>query len=94
MWRRKECKSVSKKQVKQLEEAADIKLKDQISKRQVLAEEKINQLIRDANNVIHSHITSTAISATIAILKEKLNIQEQQKLIDNSIQELGSALKN
>jgi len=80
--------------VKQLEEIAEIKLKDQIAKRQVLAETKIDQLTRDANNVIQSHITSTAIADSISIIQKKLNDQEQQKLIDKSIKELGSALKN
>ena len=80
--------------VKQLEENAETKLIDQVAKRQVLAEAKINQLTRDANNVIQSYISSTAIAATILIIKQKLNIQEQQKLIDKSIQELGTAFKN
>jgi F-type H+-transporting ATPase subunit b len=80
--------------VKLIEQLAEDKLKDQISKRQVLAEAKIDQLTRDANNLIQSHITSTAIEATIAILQQKLNTEEQQKLINTSIQELGSALKN
>ena len=80
--------------VKQIEQLAEDKLKDQIAKRQVLAEAKIDQLTRDANNLIQSHISSTAIAATISILQQKLNNQEQQKLIDKSIEELGSALKN
>ena len=80
--------------VKQLEEIAETKLKDQISKRQILAEAKIDQLTRDANNVIQYHISSTTIAATISIIQKKLNDQEQQKLIDKSIEELGSALKN
>ena len=80
--------------VKQIEQLAEDKLKDQIAKRQVLAEAKIEQLTRDANNLIQTHITSSAIDATIAILEQKLNNEEQQKLIDTSIQELGSALKN
>ena len=84
----------AEKKVKQLEQNAEAKLKDQIAKRQVLAEAKIDQLTRDANNLIQSHISSTAIAATISILKQKLNNQEQQKLIDKSIEELGSALKN
>ena len=84
----------TEKKVKQLEENAEAKLKDQIAKRQVLAEAKIDQLTRDANNLIQSHISSTAIAATISILQQKLNNQEQQKLIDKSIEELGSALKN
>lgn len=80
--------------VKQLQEIAAAKLKDQIAKRHVQAETKIDQLTRDANNAIQTHISSTAIAATIAILQHKLDSQEQQKLIDNSIQELSSALKN
>ena len=84
----------AEKKVKQLEENAEAKLKDQIAKRQVLAEAKIDQLTRDANNLIQSHISSTAIAATISLLQQKLNNQEQQKLIDKSIVELGSALKN
>ena len=84
----------AEKKVKQLEENAQAKLKDQIAKRQILAETKIDQLTRDANNLIQSHIASTAIAATISILQQKLNNQEQQNLIDKSIEELGSALKN
>jgi F-type H+-transporting ATPase subunit b len=80
--------------VKQLEKISENKLKDQILKRQFLAEAKIDQLTRDANNSIQSHITSTAIAATISILQQKLNTEEQQKLINKSIQELGSTLKN
>ena len=82
------------KKVKQLEDIAETKLKDQIAKRQVLAEAKIDQLTRDANNEIQSHISSTAISATIAILEQKLNTKEKQNLINQSINELGTALKN
>ncbi len=84
----------AEKKVKQLEEIAESKLNDQIMKRQVLAEAKIDQLTRDANNSIQSHISSTAIAATLSILEQKLNNQEQQKLIDKSIAELGSVLKN
>ena len=80
--------------VKQLEKITENKLKDQILKRQVLAEAKIEQLTRDANSSIQAHITSTAIAATISILQQKLNPEEQQKLINKSIQELGSTLKN
>ena len=80
--------------VKQIEQLAEDKLKDQIAKREVLVEVKIEQLTRDANNLIQTHITSSAIDATISILQQKLNNEEQQKLIDRSIQELGSALKN
>jgi len=84
----------AEKKILKLEENAEAKLKDQIAKRQILAEAKIDQLTRDANNVIQSYISSTAIAATISILKQKLNNKEQQNLIDKSIEELQFVLKN
>ncbi len=90
----KEIHKEAEKKVKQLEEAAATKLKDQISKKQVMAEAKINQLTRDANNFIQLHISKTAIAATIELLQKKLNDEEQQKLINKSIEDLGLALKN
>ena len=53
-----------------------------------------DKFIIDANNEIQSHISSTAIAATITILEQKLNNKEQQNLIDQSINEIGTALKN
>ena len=90
----KEIHKEAESKVKQLEQLAENKLKDQIIKRQALAEAKIDQLTRDANNFIQLHITSTAIAATILILQKKLNAEEQQNLINKSIQELGSTLKS
>tara|TARA_Y100001970_G_C13855778_1_gene661593 strand:- start:27 stop:512 length:486 start_codon:yes stop_codon:yes gene_type:complete len=87
-------KKEAENKIKQMEENNEIKLKDQINKRQSLTDTKIDQLTRDANNVIQSYISSTSIAATIKIIKQKLNEREQQKLIDQSIKELESALKN
>ena len=87
-------KKEAENKIKQMEENNEIKLKDQINKRQSLTNNKIDQLTRDANNVIQSYISSTSIAATIKIIKQKLNEREQQKLIDQSIKELESALKN
>ena len=89
-----EIKKEAENKIKQMEENNEIKLKDQINKRQSLTDTKIDQLTRDANNVIQSYISSTSIAATIKIIKQKLNEREQQKLIDQSIKELESALKN
>ena len=87
-------KKEAENKIKQMEVNNEIKLKDQINKRQSLTNNKIDQLTRDANNVIQSYISSTSIAATIKIIKQKLNEREQQKLIDQSIKELESALKN
>ena len=71
--------------VRKFEEIAEAKLNDQINKRKMLAEAKIDQLTRDANNSIQSHISSTSILATIEIIKKNMDNQKQQKLIDESI---------
>ena len=47
-------------------------------------------MTRDANIEIQQYITLTALSATVDILNKKLNDQEKQKLINQSINELSS----
>ena len=77
-----------------IENEANIKLKEQIDKRNALASTKIQQIVRDANAEIQGHITQTAIAATVDILEKKLNDKEKQNLISQSISELKSVLKN
>ena len=84
----------AKTKIKKIEETTEQKLKDQIQKRQILALAKIDQLTRDANHEIQQHITSTAIEATITLLQKKLDINEKENLINVSINELNSILKN
>ena len=73
-----------------IEENARAKLKEQMDKRNTLASIKIEQMTRDANTEIQQYITLTALSATVDILNKKLNDQEKQKLINQSINELSS----
>tara|TARA_B100000029_G_scaffold87238_2_gene77333 strand:- start:42 stop:527 length:486 start_codon:yes stop_codon:yes gene_type:complete len=80
--------------IKKIEINLEQKLKDQIQKKQSLAKDKIEQLTRDANLQIQQHITFTAIEATISLLQSKLDKNEKQNLINVSINELNSALKN
>ena len=61
-----------------------------MDKRNTLASIKIEQMTRDANIEIQQYITLTALSATVDILNKKLNDQEKQKLINQSINELSS----
>ena len=84
----------AKNKIIKIEEATEQKLNDQIQKRQVLASAKIEQLTRDANHEIQQHITSTAIEATITLLQKKLDLNEKKNLINVSINELNSVLKN
>ena len=84
----------AKEKITIIEKNAHTKLIDQINKRNALASVKIDQMTRDANTEIQKHITQIAISATVDILEKKLNDKEKQNLINQSVNELGSALKN
>ena len=84
----------AKEKITMIEKNAHSKLIDQINKRNALASVKIDQMTRDANTEIQKHITQIAISATVNILEKKLNDKEKQNLINQSVNELGSALKN
>ena len=84
----------AKEKITMIEKNAHTKLIDQINKRNTLTSAKIDQMTRDANTKIQKHITQIAISATVNILEKKLNDKEKQNLINQSVNELGSALKN
>ena len=84
----------AKEKITMIGKNAHSKLIDQINKRNALASVKIDQMTRDANTEIQKHITQIAISATVNILEKKLNDKEKQNLINQSVNELGSALKN
>ena len=84
----------AKNKIIKIEEITEQKLKDQIQKRQVLASAKIDQLTRDANHEIQQNITSTAIEAAVNLLQKKLDLNEKKNLINVSINELNSVLKN
>jgi F-type H+-transporting ATPase subunit b len=86
--------SNAKEKIKILESQAKIKLTEQSKKREVLTKTKIEQMVREANLLVQNQITQTAISATIAVLEKKLNSEEKGNLINQSIKDLGVALKN
>ncbi len=90
----KEIHSNSKDKIKILESQALVKLSEQSSKRESLAKEKIKQMVRDANLMVQQHITLTAINTVVAVLEKKLNEAEKQNLINQSISDLESVLKN
>lgn len=80
--------------IKILETQANIKLTEQRKKKELLTKTKIEQMVREVNLVVQNQITQTAINATIAVLGEKLNNEEKQNLINQSIKDLEVALKN
>ena len=78
----------------QLKQLSSYKLSEQIEKRRVVAQNKIEQTLRDANLSIKNYITNVAIEVTTNILQEKLTNKEKSDVIDVSIKDLNSVLKN
>ena len=87
-------KSESEKRIAELKDISSSKLSDQIDKRKILAENKIEQLVRDTNNSIKNYISSVAIEATKNILLQNLGKDKKSALIEKSITEFNSVLKN
>ena len=84
----------SEKRIAELKDISASKLSDQIEKRKILAENKIEQLVRDTNNSIKNYISSVAIEATKNILLQNLSKDKKSNLIEESITELNSILKS
>ena len=84
----------SEKRIVVFKDTSASKLTDQIEKRKILAENKIEQLIRDTNNSIKNYISSVAIEATKNILLQNLSNEKKSALIEESITEFNSVLKN
>ena len=83
-----------KEKINLIEKYSNEKLKEQINKRNQLGKLKIEQMTRDANIQVQKYIVQYAINTTIKILEKKLDKFEKQILIDHSIKELSSILKN
>ena len=87
-------KSESEKRIADLKDISSSKLSDQINKRKILAENKIEQLVRDTNNSIKNYISSVSIEASKNILLQNLSKDKKSALIQESITEFNSVLKN
>ena len=90
----KEIHSNAKDKIKILESEAKEKLDEQSNKREQLAKTKIQQMARDANLSIQNNISQTAIIAAIAVLEKKLNKEDKQNLINQSIKDFAIVQKN
>ena len=87
-------KSESEKRIADLKDISSTKLTDQIEKRKILANNKIEQLVRDTNNSLKNYITSVAIETTRNVLLQNLSKEKKSALIEESITEFNSVLKN
>jgi hypothetical protein len=54
----------------------------------------LKQLVRDTNNSIKNYISSVAIEATRKVLLQNLSKDKKSALIEKSITEFNSVLKN
>ena len=90
----KNIQEEAKQKILLIEDNNQTKLKEQMNKRSELAQIKIEQLTREANSEVQQYIAQTAITATIDILEKKLNEKQKQDLINQSIAELNTVLKN
>ena len=87
-------KSESEKRIADLKDISSTKLTDQIEKRKILANNKIEQLVRDTNNSLKNYITSVAIETTRNVLLQNLSKEKKSALINESISEFNTVLKN
>ena len=89
----KELKISTENKISELKESYSKKLTDQIEKRKVLAESKIEQFVRETNISVKNFISNSAIEATTRILNNNLSSEKKSDLINDSIKELNSVLK-
>ena len=87
-------KTDAENKITELKNLSSKKLSDQIDKKKILAENRIEQLLRDTNQNIKSYIADVAIEATTDILKTSLSKDKKAELINDSINDLNSVLKN
>ena len=84
----------AKEKITTIEQLFNQKLNEKIEKRNEQTKIKIEQMFRDANTQVQQYIVQNVIKVTIAILEKKLNQSEKQKLINQSIADLNSIIKN
>ena len=89
-----ELKLNSEKKIIELKNLSSKKLSEQIEKRQIQADNKIEQLLRDTNISIKNYISNSAIEAAGNLLKNNLTNEKKSLLIEESVKDLNSILKN
>ena len=87
-------KKNSEKRISQLKDLSSKKLLEQIEKRKLLAENKIEQIVRETNLSIKNYITNVAVEASIHILNNNLSAEKKAELVNESIKDLNVVLNN
>ena len=89
-----QLKSEAKNKINALEKSSESKLLEQIEKRKLLADVRIDQLLRDTNSSIKDYISNAAIEATTNILNKNLTKEKKSELIEESVKDLKNVIKN
>ena len=89
-----QLKSEAKNKINELEKSSESKLLEQIEKRKLLADVRIDQLLRDTNSSIKDYISNAAIEATTNILNKNLTKEKKSELIEESVKDLKNVIKN
>ncbi len=84
----------SDEKIEDLKKLSSNKLSEQINKRKFLAENKIDQIVRDMNLSVRHYILNTSINASTRILQKNLTKENKSELIKESINDLNNILKN
>ena len=89
-----QLKSEAKNKINELEKSSGSKLLEQIEKRKLLADVRIDQLLRDTNSSLKDYISNAAIEATTNILNKNLTKEKRSELIEESVKDLKNVIKN
>ena len=89
-----QLKSEAKNKINELEKSSGSKLLEQIEKRKLLADVRIDQLLRDTNSSLKDYISNAAIEATTNILKKNLTDEKKSELIEESVKDLRNVIKS
>tara|TARA_B100000575_G_C23013216_1_gene583599 strand:+ start:165 stop:650 length:486 start_codon:yes stop_codon:yes gene_type:complete len=87
-------KDDTSEKIKNFEITSVDRLNEQINKRKILAENKIDQMLREANMSIKIYISNISIETVNNLLQTKLTDDKRKTLIETSIKELNTVIKN
>ncbi len=83
----------SEERIAELKDMSTSKLTDQIEKKKILAENKIEQLVRETNISLKDYISGIAIETARNFLSHNLTEEKKSDLIEESIRELNTVIK-
>tara|TARA_Y100001970_G_C14258549_1_gene877562 strand:+ start:13743 stop:14228 length:486 start_codon:yes stop_codon:yes gene_type:complete len=90
----KSIHSEAQQKITNIEKNAELEIKELVQKKYDIFDSKVEQLVREANAEIKKTISQKTINAITMIFSNNLSEENRQKLINQSLTELQSSLKN